>query len=320
MRGRARIAAVAVLALLVGAGLWWVWGRDGEEKGLLTGYIEGDQLYLSSPVAGTVEQVWAEEGRRVTAGQRVFAMDAETATAAEGQARARLGQAEAQIATSAARASQARANIEAVRAAEALARKDLARFLQLQRDNPAAIAKQQIDQARATVQSASAQRAAAERAALAQTTEIGSARASAAQAQAALQEQSTRLGQLSGVSPAAGRVEEVFYQPGEWAAANQPVVSILPDAKVKLRFFVPETGVQHYRVGTTVRFTCDSCRGRIPARITYVSPRPEFTPPVIYSRETRDKLVFMVEAIPQGGASLSPGVPIDVEPAGGAAR
>ena len=312
MKGRARIAAVVVLAVLVGAALWWVWGRGDPDKGLLTGYIEGDQLYLSSPVAGTVEQVWAEEGRRVTPGQRLFAMDADTASAAETQARARLGQAEAQIATSAARASQARANVEAARAAEALARKDLARFLQLQRDNPAAVARQQVDQARANLQSAAAQRAAAERAALAQTTEIGSARASAAQAQAALQEQSTRLGQLSGVSPTAGRIEEVFYQPGEWAAANQPIVSILPDNKVKLRFFVPEPVVQRYRVGTTVRFGCDSCKGRIPARITYVSPRPEFTPPIIYSRENRDRLVYLVEARPS--ARLNPGQPVDVEP------
>ena len=50
------------------------------------------------------------------------------------------------------------------------------------------------------------------------------------------------------------------------------------------------------------------------AKISYVSPRPEFTPPVIFSRDSRDRLVFMVEALPQKPANLMPGLPVDVEP------
>ena len=97
-------------------------------------------------------------------------------------------------------------------------------------------------------------------------------------------------------------------------AANQPVVSILPDDRIKVRFFVPEQEVARYRPGRKVRFSCDGCASGLSARISYVSPRPEFTPPVIFSRDSRDRLVFMVEALPQGPARLMPGLPVDVEP------
>src|SRR5690606_41913055 len=68
-----------------------------------------------------------------------------------------------------------------------------------------------------------------------------------------------RSGQLAPAAPAAARVEEIFFQRGEWAAANQPVLALLPDSEVKLVFFVPEAETARYRPGRTVRFTCDGC-------------------------------------------------------------
>ena len=97
-----------------------------------------------------------------------------------------------------------------------------------------------------------------------------------------------QVSQLSPVVPAAGRVDQVYFQIGEWVPANQAIVSMIPDHKVKVRFFVPETKVSHYRPGQTVHFACDGCARGLTARIDYVSPDPEFTPPIIYSRDTRD--------------------------------
>jgi HlyD family secretion protein len=51
-----------------------------------------------------------------------------------------------------------------------------------------------------------------------------------------------------------------------------------------------------------------------------VSPRAEFTPPVIYSLQSRDRLVFLIEALPANPAGLTPGLPIDVVPLDGARR
>ena len=101
---------------------------------------------------------------------------------------------------------------------------------------------------------------------------------------------------------------------------NAPILSLLPDDRIKLRFFAPEASVSAYKVGGTVRFACDGCAQGMTARITYISPRPEFTPPIIYSRENRDRLVYLIEAKPS--VRLNPGQPVDVVPleAGGAAR
>ncbi|HEX6073048.1 MAG TPA: hypothetical protein VFY95_08575, partial [Sphingomicrobium sp.] len=81
-----------------------------------------------------------------------------------------------------------------------------------------------------------------------------------------------------------------------------------------VRFYVPEREVARYRPGRDVKFSCDGCSSGLSATIRYVSPRPEFTPPIIYSRDSRDRLVFMVEAYPKRPAELQPGLPVDVEP------
>jgi HlyD family secretion protein len=132
------------------------------------------------------------------------------------------------------------------------------------------------------------------------------------QAQAGLTGASARLSDVAPTAPSAARVEDVFFQQGEWAPANQPILSLLPDVRIKVRFFVPEAALSAYRVGGVVRFACDGCARGLTAKIAYISPRPEFTPPVIYSREARDRLVYLVEAQPS--RRLNPGQPVDVEP------
>jgi HlyD family secretion protein len=318
MKRGLRLVVIAVAMAGVAALVWWAWAPRADDRDLLTGYVEGDQLYLSSPVAGSLGQVMVAKGQRVASGAPLFTMDPATLDAQRGQASARAAQARAQIAAAQAQAAQAQAGVAAARATETRAARDLARYLALQRANPLAVAAQQIDAARAQAQTATAQRQSAERAATAQAGEVAAARAAAQQAGAALTESGVRLDQLSARAPAAGRVEDVFFQAGEWASANQPVVALLPDNQVKLRFYIPEQDVQLYRLGQAVSFTCDGCKSGLGARIDYVSPRPEFTPPIIFSRKTRDKLVFLVEAKPSDPLGLTPGLPIDVIPLAGA--
>jgi len=321
MRSGFRIAAAVLAAAVAAVLVWRAWAPRAEDADVLSGYVEGDDLYLSAPAAGTVGAVYVAKGQRVAAGAPLFAMDPRTLTAQQGQAGARVQQTTAQIAAALAQARQARAGAAAARAAEAEALREEARLEGLQRANPQAVAVQQVDQARSAAAAATAQRRAADQAAAAAQVQAEAARAGARQAGEALREAGVRLGQLDQRAPAAGRVEDVFYQPGEWAAANQPVVSLLPDGQVKLRFFVPEASVQAYRPGKTVRFGCDGCAAGLTARISYVSPRGEFTPPVIYSRRSRGKLVFLVEAVPADAAGLTPGLPVDVRPlAGGGGR
>ena len=223
-------------------------------------------------------------------------------------------EARTQIAAAAANAQQAEAEAVAAAADADRARRDLNRLLSVRRDDPAAVAGKDIDAANAALREANARLNAARETAQSHLPQIAAARAQEVPARGSEREVAIRVGQLAPPAPSAARVEELFYRPGEWVAANQPVVSLLPDDRVKVRFFVPEQEVARYRPGRSVRFSCDGCAAGLTARISYVSPRPEFTPPVIFSRDSRDRLVFMVEALPAKPANLMPGLPVDVEP------
>ena len=310
-----RARPIIVVAVLIAAAvLAWYFLRGPRQERQLSGYIEGDSLFLAAPVAGTVGSLTAQEGDRVAAGAQLFTIDPATLSAQGEQARAQVLSARTQIATAAANAQQADAEANAAAADADRARRDLARLQSVKRDDPAAVASKDIDAAQATLREANARLAAARQTAAARRSQIASAQAQESQARGGEREVAIRVGQLAPPAPAAGRIEDVFYRPGEWVAANQPVVSLLPDDRVKIRFYVPEQQVSRYRPGKTVRFACDSCASGLTAKISYVSPRPEFTPPVIFSRDSRDRLVFMVEAMPAKPANLMPGLPVDVEP------
>ena len=141
----------------------------------------------------------------------------------------------------------------------------------------------------------------------AQNAQVAAARA--AQSQAAW-----RLDQKRAAANQAELVDDTLYREGEWVPAGSPVVRLLPPGNVKVRFFVPETAAGSLKPGRSVSVGCAGCGGGVAAVVSYVSNEPEFTPPVIYSNETRSKLVFLVEARPslENAARLRPGQPVSV--------
>lgn len=319
-------AVIVVLVLLALAFLGWRLLAPGVRAApTLSGYIEGETLYLSAASAGRVTDLGVRRGQRVAAGARLFLIEPDQQIAQGQQAAAELAAARAQAED--ARQGQRPAEIailEADRdAAEAAAREARALLTRTEALVRRGIyARVRLDETRAAYQSAAARLDAAKQridvATLgARADQIRAADARVAQARARLSETGARLNTLSPIAPSAGRIEDVFFQRGEYAAANQPVVALIPDDRVFVRFFVPEQAVAAYRPGVHVAFRCDSCPDGLGATISYVSPRPEFTPPIIYSRGSRDRLVFMVEARPDHGGTLIPGLPVDVVPLAG---
>jgi HlyD family secretion protein len=123
-----------------------------------------------------------------------------------------------------------------------------------------------------------------------------------------------QLDQRTVRAPADALVEDTVRKAGEWVGAGGIVISLLPAENIKVRFFVPEPELSAIRRGQRLALRCDGCPQDMTATVRYVAPQAEFTPPVIYSVGSREKLVFMVEAWPDAGTQLHPGQPVDVNP------
>lgn len=146
----------------------------------------------------------------------------------------------------------------------------------------------------------------------ARTDELVSAQAQAAAQVRTLSEQ---LANKTGYAPSDGEVTQIYYHPGEWVPPGQPVLSLLPDSKRRIVFFVPEKIVATLHSGQAIEARCDGCTAPIAATINFIAAQAEYTPPVIYSQAAREKLVFRIEAVPapQDAPRLHPGLPMDVE-------
>ena len=144
---------------------------------------------------------------------------------------------------------------------------------------------------------------------------IAAQEAAVAAAEAEVAQARWELARKGGQAPAAGLVVDTLFRKGEWVSAGSPVVQLLPPEAVKFRFFVPETRLGSLRLGTALYCMVDGRPEPVAAQIVWIAPEAEYTPPVIYSNETRSKLVFMVEARPAEPAlagRLHPGQPVQV--------
>jgi HlyD family secretion protein len=141
---------------------------------------------------------------------------------------------------------------------------------------------------------------------------LDDAEAALRSAEARLASSQARLTRRQVFSPSAGTVQQIYYRPGETVPAGRPVLALLPPGNIKLRFFVSEADLPKVALGDNVRVSCDGCRGDLTARVSFISRSSEFTPPVIYSLEERNKLVFMIEARPDQPERLRVGQPVSV--------
>ena len=122
------------------------------------------------------------------------------------------------------------------------------------------------------------------------------------------------MDQRRAAAPVAGLVSDTYARPGETINAGNPVVELLPPQNVLVRFFVPEIELASLHIGDHLVISCDGCAADLAATITFIAPQPEYTPPVIYSENNREKLVYLVEAHPplEQAMQLKPGQPVDV--------
>lgn len=294
-----------------------------------TGYAEAEYVRIASPIGGTLARLHVRQGDLLAANAPVFVLEQESERAARIEAQARVQRAQAQLANLEKgrrpdEIAAAQAQLAQAEAALKLSSADLARQRQLLAAR--FISPARLDEARAAVERDRAQVAQLQAQLrvtrlAARPDEIEAARQELQAAQAQQAQAEWKVTQKSQLAPVAAQVVEVLYREGEWVAAGSPVVSLLPPENIKARFFVPQQVLGGLRIGQDVVLDCDGCGGGIPARISFIAPSAEYTPPLIYSREQRSALVFMVEARPasQDAVRLHPGQPLEIRPRGGKA-
>ncbi|HYG91800.1 MAG TPA: HlyD family efflux transporter periplasmic adaptor subunit [Azospirillum sp.] len=303
-------------ALAVSLGL-----ASGIGTPMVHGYVEGEYLRVAAPIAATLDVLFVARGQTVAAGQPLFALDLTAAKAERARLAAGLGQARAQladlltgkrpeeVAVITAQKDQAEA---ALRYSEAELKRQEA-LVEARVSSPERLqaARSAFERDRARLAELVAQLAVSRLSA--RPDQIQAARDAAAMAEAALAQQDRRLAEMAPFAPTAALVDDTLYNPGEWVPAGSPVVSLLPPGGVKVIAFVPEPLMNRVKPGDRVGLRCDGCPPGLTARISFVSSRAEYTPPVIYSVGSREKLVFRIEAKPEDSAALNPGLPVDVE-------
>ncbi|KJC62388.1 hemolysin D [Bradyrhizobium sp. LTSPM299] len=131
-------------------------------------------------------------------------------------------------------------------------------------------------------------------------------------AEARVNTSQTRLDRRKGFAPIAGAIQQIYFREGEMVQAQRPVLSIMPPGNMKLRFFVPETELPKLAIGDEVKVTCDNCAADLAAKIYFIATTAEYTPPVIYSLDERNKLVYLIQARPSRPDALRVGQPISV--------
>jgi len=288
------------------------------------GYIEGEYVYLAAPLSGYLGTLNIARGSHVDANALAFNISAEQeqqglnemesrAIAAlehlhnlsESRRPQEIAVMEAQLHSAGA---SFRLSDTQLKQQEALAAKGF-------------VSSARLDEVRATYARDAAQLDSARqqlaiyRNSIGRWPELRGAEAEMRATQAQVAQKRWQVDKKKVLIPAPGEISETYYRIGEWVPAGQPVVSLLPDGKRLVRFYVPETRLASLHMGQAIHASCDGCVAPITATINFISSQAEYTPPVIYSQGSREKLVFRVEAVPaaKDATHLRPGLPVEVK-------
>jgi HlyD family secretion protein len=316
---RATLATLAAV-LLVGLLVIWSWfAFSGRQEMVFHGFVQGELVFVGTEETGRLAELLATAGQEVKSDQLLFVLDSSLETAACNEAAASLSEARARLASALAarerpeeveilKAKERRAEaalqlsqreFDRAREPQNAARRDLQDRTLAQRDMDLAA----LDEIRRQIALAGMS---------ARREDIEAARATVAALEARLAAAQNRLDRRKVKAPFGGIIQQVYFQSGEIVLPGRPVASLLPAKNIIVRFFAGEALLPVLAVGDAVAVSCDGCAASLNARIRFISPTVEYTPPIIYSNEDRNRLVFMVEAVPEEPQKLRPGQPVTV--------
>jgi HlyD family secretion protein len=289
---------------------------------LAVGYVEGEYVLIAPIETSRITSINVKRGEQIVPGQQLAILEIRDVKIQIAQSKASLAQAESQLANLKLGKRPAEIAMIAASLASAKAQSEEAERIKKRQGTlliKGIATKANFDDASTKYEFARAKVAELEAGLAvaklpARSDEIKAAKAAVDRADADLDNAKWRLSQRSLSYSSAATVFDIIRNPGEVAGPQAPVLSILPVGGVKLRLYIPETAMSGLSQGTILNVHCDACKDGLQAKVSYVANEPEFTPPVIYSLENRQKLVYLVEAIPIGKTRmLKPGQIVDVD-------
>jgi HlyD family secretion protein len=248
------------------------------------GYIEGRYTYMATPVSGVLKELKVSRGTQVKKGQILFILEEEPESDIYSAAIENLNQSKSARDAISANLSYAKLTFERYR--ELFPKK--------------AVSQSQLDNARAIFNALTAQ--------------LAQANATIASTAETLAQTKWMKDQKVVSAPYDAMVFDTYYRLGEYTIANQAVLSLLAPSNIKVIFYVSEWVLGSLKLGDQVTVECNSCSQTYTGHISFISPSAEYTPPVIYSNETTEKLIYRIEAefSPQAAQALHPGQPVIV--------
>lgn len=310
------VSAVTLISSAAGC------SRTPVSSGTIQGYVEGEFVYVAAPLSGRLEKLFVQRGAQVKAGDPLFDQENIQEVSARDETRLRLVQLRAQLADAKkgkrpSEIESSTAQLNQARAALQFSDKELARQEKLLAAN--IVAAQEVDRIR-SLRDQERQRVAQLEAELgtarlgARSDQIAAIEASIRALEAVLARGEWELSQKRQTAPQDGLVFDTLYRKGEWIAAGRPAIVLLPPQNIKVRAFVPQAQITTLRQGDKAQVTVDGAGTPFLGAITFISPQAEYTPPVIYSRENRQKLAYLVELgfDRETALQLHPGQPVDV--------
>lgn len=297
-------------------------GCDQSPRTIFQGYVEGEFTYISAETAGKIEKILVERGQQVSVGQKLVILDAEQQLkqlAIENKKleseRATLddlnkGQRPQELSVINAQIAQARH--EAQTAASKLMRYRKIKKQGYVSDFELQQIESESQQKNARVNELLSQLASHKLPS--RSDQILAQHARMESVKEELGKSKVDLDKRSLFSSVPGNIYDVMYHAGEVITPGQPILSLLAEDALKVRFFVPNKQLASLAVGQQIKIWIDGLDKPILAEIRFISPKAEYTPPVIYSKDQRERMVFMIEAVPFGYVqTLKLGQPVEVE-------
>lgn len=248
------------------------------------GYMDADYTYISSNFAGVLKNLFVVRGKSVTYNQNLFILDAQPQQAETQNARAKVEQAKAQLIKN-----QNEYNYQS---------ELYARYQKLIK--ALGVSKEEFENVKNTYQNA--------------TAALNSSQANLRAAEADLEK--AKWGESAKIvkAPVSGYVYDTYYTVGEYVQEGHPILSLVAPENLKVVFYISEPILSKLHLNQQVTLACDGCHASIPAAISYISSKMEYTPPVIYSEKNRAKFVFRIEAKSNDASflKLHPGQPVTV--------